>query len=52
MDGATIVQADVKTGSGLLHVVDHVLVGGQGAAEPAASAPTADASATAPAAKQ
>lgn len=30
VDGATIVQADLKTGSGLLHVVDHVLVAGQG----------------------
>lgn len=47
VDGATIVQADVKTGSGLLHVVDHVLVAGQGAAEPAVPAPAADASATA-----
>lgn len=29
-DGATIIQADVRTGSGLLHVVDKVLVAGQG----------------------
>lgn len=50
VDGATITQADLHTGSGLLHVVDHVLVAGQGAAEPpAAAAPGADASATAPA---
>jgi uncharacterized surface protein with fasciclin (FAS1) repeats len=53
VDGATIIQADVKTGSGLLHVVDHVLVAGQGAVEPAAPAaapaPGADASAKAPA---
>lgn len=50
VDGATIVQADLHTGSGLLHVVDHVLVAGQGAVDPpAAAAPAADASATAPA---
>lgn len=49
VDGATIVQADLRTGSGLLHVVDHVLIAGQGAVEqPAAAAPAADASATAP----
>lgn len=48
VDGATIVQADLRTGSGLLHIVDHVLVSGQGAVE-AAAAPPADASATAPA---
>ncbi|MBL8554204.1 MAG: fasciclin domain-containing protein [Phenylobacterium sp.] len=50
VDGATIVQADVKTGSGLLHVVDHVLIAGQGNADPVAPAappPAADASATA-----
>lgn len=36
VDGATIVQADVKTGSGLLHVVDKPLIAGQGeAAAPA-----------------
>ncbi|MCR5875967.1 fasciclin domain-containing protein [Phenylobacterium sp. J426] len=29
-DGATIVQSDIRTGSGLLHVVDKVLVAGQG----------------------
>jgi len=50
VDGATIVQADLHTGSGLLHIVDHVLVSGQGAVDPpAAAAPAADASATAPA---
>ncbi len=48
VDGATIVQADLRTGSGLLHVVDHVLVAGQGAVD-APAAPPADASATAPA---
>lgn len=49
VDGATIVQADLRTGSGLLHVVDHVLIAGQGAVEqPATAAPAADASATAP----
>jgi uncharacterized surface protein with fasciclin (FAS1) repeats len=49
VDGATIVQADLRTGSGRLHVVDKVLVSGEGAVEPpAASAPAADASATAP----
>lgn len=49
VDGATIVQADLRTGSGLLHVVDHVLIAGQGAVEPAAAAaPAADASAVAP----
>ena len=49
VDGATITQADLRTGSGLLHVVDHVLVSGQGAVEAPAAAPAADASATAPA---
>ena len=39
-DGATIIQADIKTGSGLLHVVDHVLIAGQGAVDP--PAPPAD----------
>ena len=38
VDGATIVQADVQTGSGLLQVVDKVLIAGQGAVEPAAPA--------------
>ncbi|WP_337188382.1 fasciclin domain-containing protein [Phenylobacterium sp.] len=39
VDGATIVQADLHTGSGLLHVVDRVLVAGEGDAEaPAAPA--------------
>ena len=37
VDGATIVQADIRTGSGLLHVVDHVLIAGQGAVEPVAA---------------
>lgn len=46
VDGATIIQADVKTSSGLLYVVDHVLIAGQGAVEP----PAAPASAAAPAA--
>jgi uncharacterized surface protein with fasciclin (FAS1) repeats len=46
VDGATIVQSDVKTGSGLLQVVDHVLIAGQGAVDPPA-APAADAAATA-----
>lgn len=41
VDGATIIQSDVQTGSGLLQVVDHVLVAGQGAVEPAAPAPAA-----------
>jgi uncharacterized surface protein with fasciclin (FAS1) repeats len=30
VDGATIVQPDIQTGSGLLQVVDHVLIAGQG----------------------
>lgn len=38
-DGATIVQADLQTGSGLLQVVDRVLVSGQGDTSTAA-APT------------
>ncbi|WP_293681504.1 fasciclin domain-containing protein [uncultured Phenylobacterium sp.] len=43
-DGATIVQADVKTGSGTLHVVDKVLIAGQGdpSMPQAAAAPAAD----------
>lgn len=50
VDGATIVQADLKTASGLLHVVDKPLIAGQGAVDPpAAAAPSADAAATAPA---
>jgi len=50
VDGATIIQADVKTGSGLLHVVDKPLIAGQGAVDPpAVAAPPADAAATAPA---
>lgn len=47
VDGAKIVQADLRTGSGLLHVVDNVLISGQGAVE----APAADASAAVPATK-
>lgn len=46
VDGATIVQADLQTGSGLLHVVDHVLVDGTPAA--AEAAPAADAAAATP----
>jgi uncharacterized surface protein with fasciclin (FAS1) repeats len=51
VDGATIVQADLKTASGLLHVVDKPLIAGQGNVDPpaAAAAPPADAAATAPA---
>jgi len=45
VDGATIIQSDVKTGSGLLQVVDHVLIAGQGNVDPPAA--TADASAAA-----
>lgn len=36
VDGATIIQADVRTASGLLHVVDKVLVHGEGAVDPPA----------------
>ena len=43
VDGATIIQADLKTGSGLLHIVDHVLISGQGAVDPPAPAPAAPA---------
>ncbi|MDZ4370244.1 MAG: fasciclin domain-containing protein [Phenylobacterium sp.] len=49
VDGATIVQADLRTGSGLLHVVDRVLVTGAGApadAAPAEAAPAAAAEST------
>jgi uncharacterized surface protein with fasciclin (FAS1) repeats len=51
VDGATIVQADLKTASGLLQVVDKPLIPGAGGPvePPAAAAPPADASATAPA---
>ena len=50
VDGATIVQADLKTASGLLHIVDKPLIAGQGNVDPpAAAAPSADAAATAPA---
>jgi uncharacterized surface protein with fasciclin (FAS1) repeats len=43
VDGATIVQADLRTGSGLLHVVDKPLVPGQGDATPTAAGTAADA---------
>jgi uncharacterized surface protein with fasciclin (FAS1) repeats len=43
-DGATIVQSDIRTGSGLLHVVDKVLLAGQGEAAPAAATGSAAAS--------
>lgn len=36
VDGARIIQADVRTASGLLHVVDKVLVHGEGAVDPPA----------------
>jgi uncharacterized surface protein with fasciclin (FAS1) repeats len=54
VDGATIVQPDVQTASGLLQVVDHVLVAGAGETSTTASAPTGAAttsSATAPGTK-
>lgn len=41
VDGATIIQTDLKTTSGLLHIVDHVLISGQGAVEPVPAAPVA-----------
>ncbi len=52
-DGATIIQADVKTASGTLHVVDKVLIAGQGdpTMPDAAAAAVADAG-TSPATKQ
>lgn len=37
-DGATIVQADIRTATGLLHVVDRVLIAGQGAVDPVPAA--------------
>ena len=48
VDGAGIVQADIHTGSGLLHVVDRTLVAGQGgdATAPASAAATGQPSAT------
>lgn len=51
VDGATIVQADLKTASGLLQVVDRPLIAGAGGPvdPPAAAAAPADAAATAPA---
>ncbi|MCR5879981.1 fasciclin domain-containing protein [Phenylobacterium sp. J367] len=39
-DGATIVQADVRASNGILHVVDKVLIAGQGDAGQAAAATT------------
>jgi uncharacterized surface protein with fasciclin (FAS1) repeats len=58
VDGAKIVQADIRTGSGLLHVVDKVLPAGLGGdpstgeapAAGAAAAPAASSAAAAPAA--
>lgn len=49
VDGATIVQADLKTASGLLQVVDKPLIPGAGGSV-APAAPPADAAATTPAA--
>ncbi len=39
VDGATIIQPDIQTGSGLLQVVDHVLIAGQGGTASASAAP-------------
>lgn len=47
VDGATIVQADLQTGSGLLQVVDHVLVAGQGDTSNAAASTGASTGASA-----
>jgi uncharacterized surface protein with fasciclin (FAS1) repeats len=47
-DGANIIQGDVKTGSGLLHVIDHVLIAGQGDPTMPATAEAAPAAAAAP----
>ena len=41
VDGGTIIQADLQTASGLLHIVDHVLISGQGAVDPPVEAPAA-----------
>lgn len=41
VDGATIIQTDLQTGSGLLQVVDRVLIAGKGAVDPVAPATTA-----------
>jgi uncharacterized surface protein with fasciclin (FAS1) repeats len=46
VDGATIVQADLRTGSGLLHIVDRPLVHGEGAVEAPATAEGAAATPT------
>ena len=37
VDGGTIIQADLQTASGLLQIVDHVLISGQGAVDPPAA---------------
>jgi uncharacterized surface protein with fasciclin (FAS1) repeats len=47
VDGAKIIQADVRTGSGLLHVVDKVLIHGEGAVDPPADPAPAPAPTTA-----
>ncbi|MBX3485100.1 fasciclin domain-containing protein [Phenylobacterium sp.] len=47
VDGATIVQADLKTSSGLLQVVDKPLIAGAGGSAAVEAPPAADASATA-----
>ena len=39
VDGGTIIQADLQTASGLLHIVDHVLISGQGAVDPPVEVP-------------
>lgn len=46
-DGATIIQADLQTGSGLLQVVDRVLVAGQGDTSTAAASTGASTGASA-----
>ncbi len=51
VDGGTIIQADLQTASGLLQIVDHVLISGQGAVDPPAAVPAAEAPAAAPAPK-
>ncbi len=49
VDGATIVQLDVQTGSGLLQIVDKVLIAGAGGSTEATPAAPANASAATPA---
>ncbi len=49
VDGATIVQLDIQTGSGLLQIVDKVLIAGAGGSTEATPAAPASASAAAPA---